>query len=147
MSNINPSFHLALKRLQYQLHHFRLFFVHSTSKTPLNRYEKGRPMYSTSCFYPLSRWLRYQFHPISNYFILRSKSLTRFALRAPPNPEVDFRPLPSQILSILILNYIYINLILFLSIYWKIYKHCMFKNILLKYIYFNLIIYVYWIFI
>ena len=33
---------------------------------------------------------------LPNHFILHAKSLARLALRAPPNPEAGFRPVPSQ---------------------------------------------------
>ena len=68
----------------------------------LNRDEKGHLppnlcIYSTFCFYPLLVWLRCQLHPMKVLFILHAKSLARLALRAPPNPEAGFRPLPSQV--------------------------------------------------
>ena len=74
------------KWLQYQLHHFQIHLCSMIRNTQqasaphflpgalfhlqnaLNRDEKGHLMYSTPCFYPLSRWLRCQLHPMQVLF-------------------------------------------------------------------------------
>ena len=76
-----------------------------TSKSPLNRGEKGHPppdlclllsFLSVAAMSTSPHELNL-FLMLPHHFLLHAKSLPGPTLRAPPKPEAGFRPLPSQV--------------------------------------------------